>query len=173
MSVFVESIIAFDLGRKSSAVSWDESIDRSKVLTTLIEIAIVIGKDKALKRFIAHALATCKHYDLTDVHLKTIFALEKTLQSISAKSTTKTIGGWLKSCKSELERRTSLAPQPPADLRRAGTMDCNCADCKQVAAFLKTDIERDGSGTAIQLNLSLKSDALKEALKTWKEANTK
>ncbi len=137
LDLFVESVIAFDLNSKPTKSYRGETLDQAKVLETLVDISLTIGNEKALKTFVDHALSTPTHYDLTETHLKAIFALEKRLLKKSEKKTSKALVGWLKACQVELESRTTVPPQPPEDYRRSATMGCSCADCVKIAAFLK------------------------------------
>ena len=144
----VESIIAFDLSDGSSKLRWDESIDRTKVIEKLVEMALAFGNEMSLKCFLEHAIAVPNHYDLTNAHLKAIFSLEKRIQQETGKKTCKALIDWLKTCLSELERRTAIPPQPPSDYQRSANMKCKCADCLRVAVFLK-------DGDTKQLSLPL------------------
>lgn len=40
-------------------------------------------------------------------------------------------------CLAELQTRTAERPQPPADWSRDAKLDCKCADCRELAVFLK------------------------------------
>lgn len=137
LDVFVESAIAFDMNDESARVNWNQSLDRSKVLETLVDVALTIGNEKALKIFVDHTLAVSKHYALTEAHLKAIFSLAKRFSKQPEKKISTAFVGWLKACQSELESRTASPQQPPIDFQRSARMGCTCADCQHVAAFLK------------------------------------
>jgi hypothetical protein len=40
-------------------------------------------------------------------------------------------------CIDELTERTSKKPAPPKNWKRSAKLDCDCADCQELAAFLK------------------------------------
>ena len=44
-------------------------------------------------------------------------------------------------CLAELRSRTAAKPQPPANWSRDAKLDCKCADCCELAAFLKNKDE--------------------------------
>ena len=44
-------------------------------------------------------------------------------------------------CLAELRTRTAERPQPPADWSRDAKLDCKCADCRELAEFLKNKDE--------------------------------
>ncbi len=110
-------------------------IDRAALLTALVKSLIAVEADKPLARLIDHTLATSANYDLTDVHLKTIFGLKAWLTRKLNKPSP-TISRWLSHCRSELERRTKRAPEPPVDNRRPDKLSCTCSDCRELSRFL-------------------------------------
>ena len=112
-----------------------QRIDRAVLLTALVKSLIAVEADKPLARLIDHTLAASAKYDLTDVHLKTIFGLEAWLTRKPNKPS-RPIFRWLSHCRSELERRTERAPEPPVDNRRPDKLSCNCSDCRELSRFL-------------------------------------
>ena len=49
---------------------------------------------------------------------------------------------WLAACCEQLEALTAAEPTAPADFRREANVRCDCADCKELKAFLKDPAER-------------------------------
>jgi hypothetical protein len=45
-------------------------------------------------------------------------------------------------CLGELRARTAIQPEPPADWSRDATIRCQCADCRELVAFLRDPDER-------------------------------
>lgn len=122
-------------------VNWSEDawkmqrVDRAALLTPLIKSLISVGAEEPLARLIDHTLAARSKYELTDVHLKTIFGLEAWLARQQHKPSS-AVSRWLKHCRADLEQRTAVAPSRPADYRRAAKLSCNCHDCQELSRFL-------------------------------------
>ena len=117
-------------------------IDRATLLTSLVKSLIAVEAEKPLARLINQTLAASAKYDLTDVHLKTIFGLEAWLTRKLNKPS-RPISRWLSHCRGELDRRTRHAPEPPADYRRPDKLSCTCGDCRELSRFL-TDPHESG-----------------------------
>jgi len=82
-----------------------------------------------------HILSRNDKYDLTNVPLATLFALESWLtRKLSQPHAI--INRWLAHCRAELERRTAEAPTPPADFTRNDKLSCTCRDCRELSRFL-------------------------------------
>jgi hypothetical protein len=111
------------------------AIDRAALLVTLVKSALAVEAPDALDRLVGHVLAAQHRYDLTDVHLKAIFALAPRLRGKSSVRAP-ALGRWLAWCRAELERRTAQAPRPPADHRRPANISCACGDCRDLRRFL-------------------------------------
>jgi 2OG-Fe(II) oxygenase superfamily len=110
-------------------------IDRAALLAALVKSLITAEATAPLAQLIDHTLSQNAKYDLTDVHLKTIFALEAWLTRKLNKPN-RVVSRWLGDCRTELEQRTKHAPQPPADYRRAVKLSCTCNDCRELSRFL-------------------------------------
>lgn len=111
------------------------TINRFGLLTALAKSLIAVGAKEQLARLIDHTRATGSKYDLTDVHLKTIFGLGDWL-SRNLHKPNPVVTRWLKHCRAELEQRTATEPPAPPDFRRAAKLACDCGDCRQVNQFL-------------------------------------
>ena len=120
----------------SSANDWHvERIDRAGILVSLVKSLISVDCTEPLNELLDHTLTDVKTYDLTDAHLAAIFALEDWLPRKLSKAG-RVVRRWLDHCRTELEQRTEHAPAPPNDWRRADTLPCTCADCKELSRFL-------------------------------------
>ncbi|MFQ5730335.1 MAG: 2OG-Fe(II) oxygenase [Planctomycetaceae bacterium] len=110
-------------------------IDRSTLLASLTKSLISVESTEPLARLIDHTLSQSSKYDLTDVHLKTIFALESWLNRKLSRPDP-VVSRWLTHCRTELEQRTAQAPTPPGDFRRPDKLSCRCDDCRELSRFL-------------------------------------
>lgn len=150
----VARLEAVDQGSAKSAIRpWMRpTVDRSKLLTSLVKGLVSLSADEALQRLIDHTLGS-EQYDLTDCHVAAIGSLESWLtgnlkssdaSSSNARSCSTAIENWLKGCRSRLEDLTSSAPEAPTDFRRADTVTCTCGDCAALKAFLVNPTEQVG-----------------------------
>ena len=125
--------------------TWESrKLDRTALLVTLVSAMLEIGARRPLRNMIDHALADQEHYDLTDTHLAAIFKLAPRLGTLSLSGKAdRAIVHWLSACRRELKRRTTRAPQAPADWRRDAELSCKCADCRVLGRFLADPDERE------------------------------
>lgn len=124
-----------DLDDEDARYAWRGGVDRCALLASLVKAFLAVGAADSLRRLLAHARGETKQYGLTKVHLKAAFALEAWLAR-RRDGGGAAIAEWLAHCRSELERRTASAPQPPADFRRDATWGCKCEDCREMKQFL-------------------------------------
>jgi hypothetical protein len=134
----VAALVRLD-GRPSN--DWRaKEIDRSALLGSLVKSLISIEATDSFTTLMDHALSHDNKYDLTDVHLAALFALEswltRTLNQPHA-----IVSRWLAYCHAELERRTAEAPRPPADFSRNDKLSCKCGDCRELGRFLADPAE--------------------------------
>ncbi|MFN0302630.1 MAG: 2OG-Fe(II) oxygenase [Burkholderiales bacterium] len=125
--------------------AWQSEPDhRIGIVAPVFRALIAIEATDALDRFASRATADPTHYDLHAV----LLPAAKTLLSDGAFP-----GGDVSSCGrtgcerlrqhclAELRARTAQKPQPPTDWRRDAKLDCKCADCRELAAFLDSKHE--------------------------------
>ncbi len=99
-----------------------------------------IGDNDRLDRFLAQALADAKHYDLHGVLIPAVKALPG---DVAAHPCARPAWDRLREhCLGELRARTAAKPEPPADWTREANLDCRCADCRELAAFLQNPGEQ-------------------------------
>ena len=110
-------------------------IKRAAVFRAFVKSLMTIGAAKPLAALIEHARTDQNKYNLTDVQLAAIFALETSFKR-GVDETNHVIKRWLADCRAELETRTAKAPVPPPDFRRADKLSCQCADCLELSRFL-------------------------------------
>ena len=124
------------LDKTSSANDWEfRRIDRASLLTSLVKALAAVEAQAPLKRLIAHTFSESGRYDLTDVHLKSIFRLESWLTRKGVKAGP-AVRNWLSRCRRELEQRTKESPKPPTDFRRPAELSCQCSLCRELSKFL-------------------------------------
>lgn len=109
-------------------------VNRSELLVSLVKSMLAIKAARPLRRLIDHTLACSGKYDLTAAHLTAIFALESRLAKPPHPNPA--ISHWLAACRRELKKRTTRAPQKPADYRRTHELSCDCSDCAELSRFL-------------------------------------
>jgi 2OG-Fe(II) oxygenase superfamily len=117
-----------------------KEIDRPTLLGSLVKSLISVEAADPLAALMDHALARSDKYDLTDVHLAVLFALESWLTRTLSQPHA-IINRWLAHCRAELEGRTAEAPTPPADFARNGKLSCTCRDCQELSRFLADPTE--------------------------------
>ncbi len=110
--------------------------ERAAFLTALVKSLVSIEAKKSLAELTDYVSAQSAKYDLTEVCLKTIFALEGWLTG-KWRNDDPAVSSWLAHCRSELEERTKQAPSRPTDSRRAANLPCNCSDCQALRRFLE------------------------------------
>ena len=118
-----------------------QELDRTALLCALVNAVLDIDAEGPLRKVINHALAHRDKYELTRTHLTAIFKLESWLGTRLPPS--EAIARWLSTCRRELQERTTKAPQPPTDYRRADELSCNCSDCQVLSRFLANPVERE------------------------------
>jgi hypothetical protein len=130
----VAALRAFDA--QTPANDWQvRTIDRVALLSSLVKSLAAIEADEPLATLLDHALAAHDTYDVIETHVAAIFSLESWLRTAST-TPNRTLSHWLAVCRSELAARIAHVPVEPTDYRRPAKLSCNCADCRELSAFL-------------------------------------
>lgn len=130
----VAALRAFDA--QTPANDWQvRTIDRVALLSSLVKSLAVIEADEPLATLLDHALAAHDTYDVIETHVAAIFSLESWLRAAST-APNRSLSHWLAVCRSELAARVAHVPIEPTDYRRPAKLSCNCADCRELSAFL-------------------------------------
>jgi hypothetical protein len=130
----VAALRAFDA--QTPANDWQvRTIDRVALLSALVKALAVIEADEPLVTLLDHALAAHDTYDVIETHVAAIFSLESWLRTAST-TPHRALSHWLAVCRSELATRVAHVPVEPTDYRRPAKLSCNCADCRELSAFL-------------------------------------
>jgi hypothetical protein len=115
--------------------------DRAAVLADLVRALLAAGLEKPLARLLAHVAATPKRYPLREVQIPALLALSSWLGK-HLEQPSPALSGWLADCREQLEALTAAKPEPPTDFRREAKVACQCADCRELVAFLKDPQEK-------------------------------
>lgn len=136
---FVAAIERLD--REDITTNWRlRDVNRAEVLTTLPRALVSTEQSELLSRFVTRALADPKTYPLS-AHIAALTALGSWLKKY-LKKPCEPISRWLAACCEQLESLTAAEPAAPADSRREANVRCDCADCKELRAFLKDPVEK-------------------------------
>jgi len=119
---------------------WAKDEQRTGIVERVVRALAAIGETARLDRFVSRALADAKRYDLHTVLIPAV----KTLRAdLTADSCARPAWDRLSDhCLAELRSRTVATPEPPPDWTRDATIDCKCADCRELVAFLKNPDEQ-------------------------------
>ncbi len=116
-------------------------VDRSELLSRLVRALVACGEVDLLERLVRHILEHSKAYPLTSIQMPALTALHPWLiQNLKEPITPLT--HWLDACLEELESRAQRVPVEPVDWLRSSALSCECADCSELADFLKDPSER-------------------------------
>ena len=116
-------------------------VDRSELLSRLVRALNACGEVDLLERLVRHILEHSKAYPLKSVQMPALTALHPWLIH-NLKEPNKPLAHWLDACHEELESRAQRVPVKPGDWRRPSVLSCECADCSELADFLKEPGER-------------------------------
>ncbi|MFM9963868.1 MAG: 2OG-Fe(II) oxygenase [Planctomycetaceae bacterium] len=117
---------------------------RLGIVEPIVRALTAIEATEVLDRFVARAISDPKHYDLHAVLIPAVKTLSSDAdfndpaQPAIGRSACERLQ---QHCLSELRTRTAAKPQPPADWSREATLSCQCADCRELAVFLKNKDE--------------------------------
>ncbi|OJW20501.1 MAG: hypothetical protein BGO49_04650 [Planctomycetales bacterium 71-10] len=112
------------------------AVDRVQILTTLVRLLIELDDVEGLDRLIAAVLEPASGWDVVTVQVPALRELDPWLRG-EARRPIPALVRWLSAVRDELRRRTVEAPVEPVDLRRDDSIGCRCADCADVASFLR------------------------------------
>lgn len=125
--------------------SWQREQDhRSGIVEPVVRSLAVLEAAKALDRFVSRAISDPAHYDLHTVLVSAVKSLlrDQSLGLNAVASCGRSACDRLyQHCLADLRSRTASKPQAPADWSRDAKLGCTCADCRELAAFLKSKTE--------------------------------
>lgn len=129
------------IDRQDIASDWRlRDVNRTEVLTALPRALVAAEQFDLLSQFLTRTLADPKTYPLSE-HVAALTALGPWLEN-RLKTPCEPVARWLAACCGQLEALTAAEPVAPADFRRDAAVRCDCADCKELKAFLKDPAER-------------------------------
>jgi hypothetical protein len=120
--------------------AWYRPEPRAGIVESVFRAFTALGEIDRLAQFVAYILANPKRYDLRTVLVPAVKALHATLAADSPGRSS--LDRLLQHCITELRTLTATPIEPPADWRRDADLDCKCADCKELAQFLRDPVER-------------------------------
>ncbi|MCU0875047.1 MAG: hypothetical protein MUE50_22170, partial [Pirellulaceae bacterium] len=119
---------------------WTSNDPRTGIVERVFRALAAIGDAARLERFVSRVLADPQRYGLHAVLVPAVKALPADVAEHPCAQ-----AAWDRlrdHCLAELRARTATKPQPPADWAREATIDCRCADCRELVAFLKNPNEQ-------------------------------
>ena len=129
------------IDRGGITTDWrSRDVNRAGVLAGLTRALIATEQFELLSQFVARVLADAKSYPLP-AHVAALTDLGPWL-SKHLKKPCEPVSRWLAACCEQLEDLTANEPVVPSDFRREADIRCDCADCKELRAFLKDPAER-------------------------------
>ncbi len=132
----VENILKRWDGRQRE---WYLPEPRTGIVESIFRALTALGAMDRLEQFVGYILAKPEHYELRGVLIpavKTLYAA-RTADSPAQGS----LDRLLHHCITQLRSLTATPVAPPADWSRAADLDCKCADCKELARFLRDPAE--------------------------------
>ena len=115
-------------------------VDHAGVLAGLARALIATEQPELLSRFVARVSADAESYPLS-AHVAALTALGPWLKEYLEKPCGP-VSRWLAACCGQLEGLTASEPAAPTDFRREADIRCDCADCRELRAFLGNPAER-------------------------------
>lgn len=115
-------------------------MNRAEVLTAQPRMLVAAEQFESLLRFLTRALADPKMHPLP-AHVAALTDLGSWLKKY-LKRPREPVSRWLAACCAQLEARAATGPTAPADFCREASARCDCADCKELKAFLKALAEQ-------------------------------
>ena len=119
---------------------WYEPEPRTGIVASVFRAYAAVEEVDRLAQFVAHAIAQPKRYDLRTVLIPAIKTIHTTLDSASPARNS--FDRLLHHCVAELQTLTATPIEPPADWSRKVKIDCKCADCKELAQFMRDPTEQ-------------------------------
>ena len=128
------------IDREGIATDWRlRDVNRAEVLAGLTRALVATEQFELLSRFLTRPLADPKTYPLS-AHIAALTALGPWLKK-HLKKPCEAVSRWLAACCTQLEALTATEPTAPADFGREANVRCDCADCKELKAFLNDPVE--------------------------------
>ena len=91
--------------------------------------------EDALSKLVDHVQASPNTYPLRPVQLRALALLARWLEKARV-TPPPALARWVAGCRRQLGSLTAAEPKPPTDLRREADFKPDCADCRELKAFL-------------------------------------
>jgi hypothetical protein len=136
----VRLIERWDKGRSASWYLDEEK--RTGVVADMVHLLATVAASSQMDSFLDHVLADEKHYDLHEVLIPDVKAMQKWLpQAPAAQAAASRL---LRHCLAKLRAATAQPIEPPGDWRRDAKLGCKCEDCQTLSRFLRDPEQRVG-----------------------------
>ena len=110
----------------------------SGVVEPLVRGICSVGTRSDLKHLLTRIAAKPQHYDLHEVLIAAVNGLSGDEHfADSSKLAAMAVQELRQFCLDQLTERTAKQPAAPKNWKRGAKIDCNCADCQELAKFLK------------------------------------
>jgi 2OG-Fe(II) oxygenase superfamily len=119
---------------------WSPPEPRTGIVESVFRALAALGENARLAQFVGYILADPRRYELRTVLIPAVKALQA--GQTAASPARGSFERLLHHCLTELRSLTATPIEPPADWRRQADMDCRCADCKELAQFLRDPAEK-------------------------------
>jgi predicted 2-oxoglutarate/Fe(II)-dependent dioxygenase YbiX len=119
---------------------WYQRESRTGIVESVFRALAALDEIDRLAQFGAYVLATPKRYDLRTVLIPAVKVIQASLAADSPSRNS--YEQLLHHCLAELRTLTATPIEPPADWARDANIACKCADCKELARFLRDPTEQ-------------------------------
>jgi hypothetical protein len=119
---------------------WYQPEPRTGIVDSVFRAFTALAEIDRLAQFVAYILGKPKRYELRTVLIPAVKSLHAALAADSPGQGS--LDRLLHHCITQLRTLTATPIEPPADWTRAADLDCNCADCKELARFLRDPVEQ-------------------------------
>ena len=120
--------------------NWREPEQRTGIVESVFRALTALEDIDRLAQFVAYVLEKPRRYELRRVLVPAVKTLHAELAPDSPGRNN--LDQLLHHCLSELRSATAAPIEPPANWSRSAKVGCSCADCKELARFLRDPKER-------------------------------
>ncbi len=119
---------------------WYQPEPRTGIVESVFRALATLEEIDRLAQFVTYVLSTPNRYDLRSVLIPAVKVIHASLAPDSPGGSS--FDRLLHHCLAELQTLTAAPIEPPADWARDAKIDCKCADCKELAKFLRDPTEQ-------------------------------
>ena len=119
---------------------WHQPEPRTGIIESVFRAFTALAEIDGLAQFVAYVLSRPLRYDLRTAVIPAVKSLHAGAAPVSPGRSS--LERLLHDCITQLRSLTATPIEPPADWSRAAAVDCKCADCKELARFLRDPVEQ-------------------------------